>query len=268
MPIQQQQEGNLEPRRREIRTSGETGECENTIRTTKYTLFSWLPVSLLEQFRRLANAYFLIISILMLIGTYAPYLFSSPLNPYSTVSTLLFVLMVTCIKEGYEDILRHRCDVEDNNRPVTILTFDKVTDEPVETIKKSQDIRAGDIIKLIGRMAVPADVVLLLTSNFSDSNQCYVETTNIDGETNLKVREAPAALKQLIDLKNPTKKSLFSGSIEYELPSKNIHTFIGALHFEALSDPVPLVIKYISPQINVPHFYPLLTLAFSFTGSE
>ena len=42
----------------------------NTISTTKYTLVSWLPVSILEQFKRVANFYFLVISILMIIGTY------------------------------------------------------------------------------------------------------------------------------------------------------------------------------------------------------
>lgn len=37
----------------------------NAIRTTKYTWYSWLPKSLWEQFRRIANIYFLGISILM-----------------------------------------------------------------------------------------------------------------------------------------------------------------------------------------------------------
>lgn len=44
------------------------GQQDNSIRTTKYTLLSWLPRSLTEQFRRLANFYFLIISILMVRG--------------------------------------------------------------------------------------------------------------------------------------------------------------------------------------------------------
>ena len=39
----------------------------NLIRTTKYTLLTWLPKSLWEQFRRIANMYFLLISILMVL---------------------------------------------------------------------------------------------------------------------------------------------------------------------------------------------------------
>ena len=82
----------------------------NKINTTKYSLLTWLPVSLFEQLRRIANIYFLAISSLMLIGTYATAYFVSPLNPYSTLATLTFVLMVTSLKEGYEDVQRYRAD--------------------------------------------------------------------------------------------------------------------------------------------------------------
>lgn len=44
----------------------------------------------------------------MLIGTYAPYIFATPLDPFSTVVTLIFVLMVTSVKEGLEDLERAR----------------------------------------------------------------------------------------------------------------------------------------------------------------
>ena len=43
----------------------------NVIITSRYTLFSFLPKSLFEQFRRLANVYFLMIGIIALIGTYS-----------------------------------------------------------------------------------------------------------------------------------------------------------------------------------------------------
>lgn len=98
----------------------------NSITTTKYTILTWLPKSLWEQFRRIANVYFLVISVLMviyfflslnvliyclvaqLIGTYAPTIFATPLEPFSTVMTLIFVLMVTSVKEGMEDLERAR----------------------------------------------------------------------------------------------------------------------------------------------------------------
>lgn len=78
----------------------------------------------------------------------------------------------------------------------------------------------------------------MLTSNYADGNQCYVETANIDGETNLKVREAPAAMKLLlqqnhgVDDVGRLSAAVLRGKAEFEPPNKNIHNFIGALHLE------------------------------------
>ena len=96
-----------------VRTTGEEANSNglsNRISTTKYSLASWLPMSLWFQFRRVANIYFLLISILMLIGYYATWIFQSPLNPYSTIGTFAFVLLVTCFKEGHEDYQRFKSD--------------------------------------------------------------------------------------------------------------------------------------------------------------
>ena len=82
----------------------------NAIRTTKYTWYNWLPKSVLQQFRRVANAYFLGISILMILGSYATYLFRSPLDPFSTIATLVVILLITSCKEGYEDLQRRKSD--------------------------------------------------------------------------------------------------------------------------------------------------------------
>jgi magnesium-transporting ATPase (P-type) len=107
----------------------------------------------------------------------------------------------------------------------------------------SNQIKSGDIIKLNGRNIVPADMILLCTSNYTDGNQCYIETANIDGETNLKVKQAPGQLsKLLVEGKDHERitESLFKGKLEVEQPNKNIHNFIGTLHLDALNDPIPL----------------------------
>jgi Na+/citrate or Na+/malate symporter len=67
----------------------------NHVRTTKYTLLSWAPLSLLFQFKRAANIYFLIISVLTFLSF-------SPKNPASMVGTFAIVLVFTMIKEAYE----------------------------------------------------------------------------------------------------------------------------------------------------------------------
>lgn len=215
-----------------------TNGLSNSISTTKYSLVSWLPKSLWEQFRRIANIYFLVISALMLIGTYATYLFVSPLDPFSTVMTLVFVLMVTSIKEGYEDFQRYRSDRDENTRMVTLVRFDANGVES-ESLVETQTLKAGDIVKMTGTTQVPADLLLLLTSNHADGNQCYVETANIDGETNLKLRVAPAPLAPLLN-NGVLSSKLVTGHLEFEPPNKNIHNFIGAYYLQELADPISL----------------------------
>ena len=175
-----------------------------------------------------------------LIGTYATYLFISPLNPFSTIATLVVVLLVTSIKEGLEDLARARSDREENTRLVTVCRFFE-DGSSLETQKESRLIQAGDVIKLTGVTQVPVDLILILTSNFEDGNQCYIETSNIDGETNLKLREAPSHLKAIIaKTEGKPDLSYFNGRLEVEPPNKNIHNFVGALHLKDLSDAVAL----------------------------
>ena len=201
----------------------------NAISTTKYTLLTWLPVSLGDQFKRVANVYFLVISILMLIGKYAPQIFQTPLDPWSTIVTFIFVLGVTCLKEGNEDMKRANNDRYANEKPIKIITFDKSGQKQVNEVHCSE-IKGGDIVYLEGpTMQVPVDMLLCITSNFDDGNQCYIETANIDGETNLKLKNAPSELKALCPDGN-INPQLFDGKIEFEPPNKFIYNFIGAFH--------------------------------------
>ena len=99
---------------------GEAGArlyCDNVVSTARYSLWSFLPRSLFEQFRRVANLYFLLISVLMLLGKYSK-LFDSPLTPWSTLIVLVLVLLVSIGKEGVEDRKRHAADWETNRRLV------------------------------------------------------------------------------------------------------------------------------------------------------
>ena len=79
------------------------------MRTTKYTLLTWAPLSLLYQFKRAANVYFLVITIL----TTLPF---SPKRPASMIGTFSLVLIFTMLKEAYEDFQRFKSDNELNNR--------------------------------------------------------------------------------------------------------------------------------------------------------
>lgn len=66
----------------------------NYISTTKYNIFTFLPLSLILQFKRYANIYFLIEAVMQSIPLI------SPLNPASAVAPLAFVLALSMIREG------------------------------------------------------------------------------------------------------------------------------------------------------------------------
>lgn len=83
--------------------------ADNSVVTSKYNVITFVPRSLFEQFRRIANVYFLVISVLMMLGWYTD-LFESPLAPFSTLIPLILVLSVTMVKDGAEDLKRHRSD--------------------------------------------------------------------------------------------------------------------------------------------------------------
>jgi phospholipid-transporting ATPase len=156
--------------------------------------------------------------------------------------TLLFVLLVTSFKEGSEDLQRARSDQFENNQKVIIVTFDE-NGVCSEKAIKSMDVNPGDIIKLNGHCAVPVDMLLILTSLHADGNKCYIETANIDGETNLKVKEAPPLLldsfgKQI--LAGKVCPELFTGEIECQAPNKHMHKFEGAITLAGAKEKIPL----------------------------
>jgi magnesium-transporting ATPase (P-type) len=184
----------------------------NKIKTSKYNLISFLPTSLFEQFRRIANLYFLTtITIQFAIPSPAT-------SPYGAVLPLLVVILFTSLKQGYEDILRHQTDSEINNSPVHILRNGQFQ------LFKWQDIRCGDIVQVKCETQLPCDLVVLL-SDTSDGI-CYKTTANLDGETNLKRRSVPA---KFTTLKTMTDLAQLRCVIKYDKPNLCLDTFTGKL---------------------------------------
>ncbi|GAV83573.1 E1-E2_ATPase domain-containing protein/HAD domain-containing protein [Cephalotus follicularis] len=184
----------------------------NYVRTTKYTLASFLPKALFEQFRRVANIYFLICAILSF----------TPLSPYSAVSNVLplvVVIGVTMGKEILEDWRRKRQDIEVNNREVKFHSGDGVFEN-----SKWRNLKVGDIVKVEKDEFFPADLILL-SSNY-DEGICYVETTNLDGETNLKLKQA---LESTLNLQEDSSFQNFKAVIRCEDPNANLYIFVGSL---------------------------------------
>ena len=85
---------------------------DNNIWTTKYTKWNFLPLSIIYQFMRLANAYFLMMAILNCIPVI------SAISPASSIAPLTFVLLVSIIREGIEDYFRWQSDKATNGQRV------------------------------------------------------------------------------------------------------------------------------------------------------
>ena len=141
---------------------------------------------LFSQFRRVVNVYFLVISILQLSSsTY------SPANPFSTIVPLIFVLLITAVREAIDDYRRHVSDALINGASVLILKrlHEKEGAAAASwTISQCKDVTSGDILFLKSNDVVPADVILLSTSALN--GVAYVDSSSLDGEPSLKLRSA------------------------------------------------------------------------------
>lgn len=70
--------------------------------------------NLFEQFRRIANFYFLIVGVVQLA-------IDSPVSPFVSIAPLVIVVSVTMIKQGYEDFKRHKADDVINDKHVFVI---------------------------------------------------------------------------------------------------------------------------------------------------
>mgnify|MGYP003385553327 CR=1 FL=1 len=98
----------------------------NIVLTSRYTAITYLPKCLFEQFRRLANVYFVVLGVIALIGTYTGY-YQSAVEYDSLLAPVCIVVLISVIKEGVEDFKRHAADAKVNARPVNIVSDDSGT---------------------------------------------------------------------------------------------------------------------------------------------
>lgn len=185
----------------------------NVWTTSKYTLVNFLPKNLFEQFRRMANFYFLITAIIQVIIPF------SPIGPSTSLIPLAFVISTTAIKQAYEDYLRHKLDNEVNNRMCSVLRANKKLAKV-----RSKDIRVGDIVYVENNEEVPCDMVLLASSGAAD--RCYITTANLDGETSLKGRTCFQIHQQVGNIDKIDETMLV---IECEKPNATLYEFNGFL---------------------------------------
>ncbi|XP_072964260.1 probable phospholipid-transporting ATPase 4 isoform X1 [Typha angustifolia] len=187
----------------------------NYISTTKYNIITFLPKAIFEQFRRVANLYFLLTAILSL----------TPVAPFSAVSMiapLAFVIGLSMAKEALEDWRRFVQDMKVNARKVGVHKGDGRFG-----YKHWHKIRVGNVVKVEKDHFFPADL-LLLSSSYEDGI-CYVETMNLDGETNLKVKRS---LEITLPLDEDEAFRDFTATIRCEDPNPDLYTFVGNFEYD------------------------------------
>ncbi|KAM7353941.1 putative phospholipid-transporting ATPase IIB isoform 2-T2 [Cochliomyia hominivorax] len=185
----------------------------NEIRNQKYNFITFLPLVLFEQFRFFLNLYFL----LMALSQFIPDIRIG--YPYTYWGPLGFVLTVTICREAIDDYRRHQRDREVNSQKYKRLI---VSESRGYEMVPSSKIKVGDIIIVEKNERVPADLVLIRTSDKSGS--VFVRTDQLDGETDWKLRLAVPSTQKLnkdSDLFN------IDASVYIEKPQNDIHSFIG-----------------------------------------
>uniref|UniRef100_A0A8C2EY69 Phospholipid-transporting ATPase n=1 Tax=Cyprinus carpio TaxID=7962 RepID=A0A8C2EY69_CYPCA len=195
--------------------------ASNCIMTSKYNIITFLPVNLFEQFQEVANTYFLFLLILQLIPQI------SSLSWFTTIVPLVLVLSITAVKDATDDYFRHKSDNQVNNRQSQVLIGGILQKE------KWMNVRVGDIIKLENNQFVAAD--LLLLSSSEPHSLCYIETAELDGETNMKVRQSLSVTSELGD---PNNLAQFDGEVLCEPPNNKLDRFCGTLYWKDCKYPL------------------------------
>ncbi|CAK84558.1 unnamed protein product (macronuclear) [Paramecium tetraurelia] len=190
-----------------------TSRQEIILELCRYNLVTFLPKSLLLQFTRYANIYFLCIAIIQCI----PVL--STLNPFSAIAPLVFVLGLSMGREGWEDYGRHVSDNEVNATECVIMK------SRVMTTSTWAQLAVGDFVLVKQDESFPADLIVLGSS--IESGACYIETSSLDGEKNLKPKSAILESQQLYrDMSNFTEEKV---KVEAQVPTQNLYELDASL---------------------------------------
>ncbi|CAF3435169.1 unnamed protein product [Rotaria socialis] len=200
---------------------------KNVIRNQKYSIITFIPLCLYEQFSVFLNLYFLIIGLSQFIPMFRVNYFFTYMAP------LAFVVCVSMLREGYEDIKRAYRDREINSQIYTLLTENGHREE-----KLSSEIKVSDIIILRKNQRVPADILLLQT--LDKSGTCFIRTDQLDGETDWKLRIATPMTQSLEDISILISDKSQTVKIHSEPPCLNIQEFNGVFSWKS---EVPLSVE-------------------------
>ena len=190
---------------------------DNKVKTTKYNCITLIPKSLLYQFMRLANIYFLICAIIQCIPAI------SPLGPATAIVPLLIVLSVSIIREGYEDYKRGKLDQEQNSEPA-----ESYRNNQWENVK-SGDLKIGELVYVVCNRTFPSDLILIDSS--LDDGSCFIETGSLDGEKTLKMKNCPKDTANKFNFNGKKVNNInISGDVVCDHPNPELYLLNGKMH--------------------------------------
>uniref|UniRef100_A0A8C2P143 Phospholipid-transporting ATPase n=1 Tax=Capra hircus TaxID=9925 RepID=A0A8C2P143_CAPHI len=140
----------------------------------------------------------------------------SPTGKYTTLVPLLVILVISGVKEIVEDY-------------VSLLLVNPLKTTALN-VRGIFLVNVGDIVKATNGQFLPADMVLISSSE--PQATCFVATSNLDGETNLKIRQA---LSETATMKTEKQLSSLSGKIKCEEPNFHFNSFMGTLYLKEKS---------------------------------
>ncbi|KAL4954949.1 hypothetical protein BDW69DRAFT_162034 [Aspergillus filifer] len=238
----------------------------NVVSNAKYTPWSFLPRTLYNEFSFFFNIYFLLVALSQII----PVLRIGYMSTY--IAPLAFVVSISLGKEALDDIGRRRRDAEANAEEFSVVALDKTGGSRVYPvaedahsqgenvpviIKRSRDLKVGDVLKVRKNQRLPADVVILksvsndaavvrasqedaanngassaapdteleTSANADQGNDSasdtFIRTDQLDGETDWKLR-LPSALSQTLSLTDFTRLKITASA-----PDKRVNEFVG-----------------------------------------
>ena len=161
----------------------------NKLNNQKYSVLTFIPVVLYNEFRFFFNLFFLVTALSQLIpilkiGRLFSFIANASLGFLVTyLGPLVFVLCITMLKEAFDDFKRFSTDNEMNNKKHEILG----ANGQVRVIS-SKDLKVGQIVKVSQNERLPADLLLLYTTERTGS--VFIRTDQLDGETDWKLRKA------------------------------------------------------------------------------
>uniref|UniRef100_A0A672SLQ4 Phospholipid-transporting ATPase n=1 Tax=Sinocyclocheilus grahami TaxID=75366 RepID=A0A672SLQ4_SINGR len=183
---------------------------DNAIKTNKYRLWSFIPMNLFEQFHRMANIYFVGLAILNFVPVVNAF------QPEVALIPICVILALTAVKDGWEDFRRYQTDQQLNNTPCFIFSRKQMCFME----RRWKDVRVGDFVRVLSNEIIPADILLLHTSD--PDGVCHMETANLDGETSLKQRKVVPGFSG-----EPLQPQTFDSSVVCENPNNNLNLFKG-----------------------------------------